>query len=271
MAAAILLGLDTDEFRGLVNRCIHCGLCLQACPTYEVFGTEMDAPRGRIALMRAASEGRVEPEALRDGFARHINLCLSCLACQTACPSGVEYARLIETTKVALDGTRRRKAPERVIRWLALRQAMPHVGRLKAMARLLFVYQRLGVQKAVRGLNILPGPLKAMEAILPPIKPVYRDYGAPAPAIGARRGKVAFFIGCIQEAFLAPANEACIRVLQVNGYEVHFPRGQTCCGAAQLHIGEIDLARSWRARTSMPSWQVTTRPSSTMPADAVRR
>lgn len=243
MAAAILPGLETDEFRILVSRCIHCGLCLQACPTYEVFGTEMDAPRGRIALMRAASEGRIEPEALRDGFAQHINLCLSCLACQTACPSGVDYARLIETTKIALESTRRRKAPERVIRWLALRQAMPHVGRLKAMARLLYVYEKLGLQGAVRGLNLLPGPLKAMEAILPPIKPAYRDYGAPAPAIGARRGKVAFFIGCIQEAFLSSANEASIRVLQVNGYEVHFPRGQTCCGAAQLHIGEVDLAR----------------------------
>jgi len=111
------------------------------------------------------------------------------------------------------------------------------------MARLLWFYEAIGLQKLVRKLNFLPGPLKSMEAILPPIVPKYRDYSRPAPAIGEKRGVVAFFIGCIQEAFLAPVNEATIRVLQRNGYEVHFPQGQTCCGAAQIHMGEEDIAK----------------------------
>lgn len=243
MNAAVLPELATPEFKTLVTQCIHCGLCLQACPTYDVFGTEMDAPRGRIALMRAASEGRITADEFTNTFATHINLCLSCLACQTACPSGVKYARLIETTKVALERHRKPGVMERAIRWLALRQVMPHVGRLKVMARLLWLYEVTGLQKLVRKLNFLPRPLKAAEAILPPITPKYRDYSKPAPAIGEKRGKVAFFIGCIQEAFLAQVNEASIRVLQRNGFEVHFPAGQTCCGAAQLHIGEEGLAR----------------------------
>ena len=237
----------TPRFKTLVSQCIHCGLCLQSCPTYDVFGTEMDAPRGRITLMRAASEGRISPEEFSGAFSKHINLCLSCLSCQTACPSGVKYAELIETTKVALDKHHKQGLGERFVRWVGLVQTMPHVGRLKAMARLLKIYQVIGLQKLVRRLNFLPRPLKAAEAILPPITTKYRDYSRPAPAIGEKRGRVAFFIGCIQEAFLAPVNEATIRVLQRNGFEVHFPRGQTCCGAAQLHIGEetlrSDLAR----------------------------
>ncbi len=243
MRATALPELTTPEFKTLVSQCIHCGLCLQACPTYDVFGAEMDAPRGRISLMRAASEGRITADEFSNTFAKHINLCLSCLACQTACPSGVKYGKLIETTKIALAHHRQPGAPERAIRWLALRQIMPHVGRLKAMARFMWVYQVSGLQKLVRELNFLPPPLRAAEAILPPITPNYRDYSRPAPAIGEKRGTVAFFIGCIQEAFLASVNEATIRVLQRNGFEVHFPASQTCCGAAQLHIGEEAIAR----------------------------
>ncbi len=243
MKAVGIPELATPEFKTLVSQCIHCGLCLQSCPTYDVFGTEMDAPRGRIALMRAASEGRISAEEFSGAFSKHINLCLSCLSCQTACPSGVKYAQLIETTKVALDKRHKQGVGERLIRWVGLVQTMPYVGRLKAMARLLKIYQVTGLQGLVRRLNFLPRPLKAAEAILPPITTKYRDYSHPAPAIGEKRGQVAFFIGCIQEAFLAPVNEATIRVLQRNGFEVHFPAGQTCCGAAHLHIGEEALAR----------------------------
>ena len=243
MNGAVLPELADPKFKALVNQCIHCGLCLQACPTYDLFGTEMDAPRGRISLMRAASEGRISPDELGATFSRHINLCLSCLSCQTACPSGVKYGKLIETTKVALEHHRKQGAGERMIRWVALKQAMPHVGRLKAAARVLKVYESSGAQKLVRRMNVLPRPMRAAEAILPPISTQYRDYDKPALAIGEKRGEVAFFIGCIQEAFLNSVNEATIRVLQRNGFEVHFPTGQTCCGAAQLHIGEEGLAR----------------------------
>jgi glycolate oxidase iron-sulfur subunit len=134
---------------------------------------------------------------------------------------------------------------ERFVRWLGLRQMMPHVGRLKFVARLLWLYEKIGLQRLVRASNFLPKRLKAMEAILPPIAPRYRNYRAPAPALGpdGKHGQVAFFIGCIQEAFLSPVNEATIRVLQRNGYEVHFQPGQTCCGAAHLHMGEVEAVR----------------------------
>jgi glycolate oxidase iron-sulfur subunit len=218
-------------------------MCLQACPTYLVFGTEMDGPRGRIALMRAAVDGQVTPDELNDVLAEHLGRCLACRACETACPSGVRYGTLIETTRIALESHRALGVLERFIRWLAFRQMMPHVERLKFVARLMWLYEATGLQRLFRALNVLPTTLGAMEAVLPPIVPKYRNYRKPAPAIGDKCGEVAFFIGCIQEAFLSQANEATIRVLQRNGYEVYFPAGQTCCGAAQLHTGEGELAR----------------------------
>jgi glycolate oxidase iron-sulfur subunit len=240
---AVYLELTDSNFRTLLNSCIHCGLCMQACPTYAVFGTEMDSPRGRIRLMRGAAEGRFGLEDFNKSFTKHINLCLSCLACQTACPSGVKYSQLIETVKLTIAHHHKPGTLERFMRWLGFRQMMPHVNRLKFVAYFLWLYQSIGLQKLVRALNFLPGPLKTMEGILPPIVPKYRNYSKPALAIGEKRGTVAFFIGCIQEAFLSSVNEATIRVLQRNGYEVHFPKGQTCCGAAQLHFGEDELAK----------------------------
>ena len=175
MSPSNIVEFNDPAFKRLINQCIHCGLCLPACPTYAVNGAEMDAPRGRIALMRAATEGRVGLEDLGHGFAQHIDLCLSCLACQTACPSGVDYSELIETAKLAVEHHRRPGAVERLVRWLGFRQMMPHVGRMKLMARLMWLYQALGLQRLVRALNFLPQPLRVMEGILPPITPRYRD------------------------------------------------------------------------------------------------
>jgi len=240
--------LQSPDYKAKLTQCIHCGLCLQACPTYAVFATEMDAPRGRIALMRAAAEGRIGPEEFAHSFTQHLSLCLACRACETACPSGVQYGILIDGAQTAIALNRRVGVIERFIRWLGLRQLMPNLGLLKLMARVMWLYEITGVQKIVRALDHLPKPLQAMEAILPPIEPRYRDYRAPAPALGEKRGEVAFFIGCIQEAFLAQVNEATIRVLQRNGYKVHFPAGQTCCGAAHIHQGEHALARELARR-----------------------
>lgn len=243
--------MHTAEYRAMLAQCIHCGLCLEACPTYAVFGTETDAPRGRIVLMKAAVEGKLNTEAFLGPYAEHLLLCLECRACESACPSGVPYGALIEGARIDLERQRRARGAvgpvERFALWLGLYQLMPHGGRLKAVARLMQLYQKTGLQKAVRALNILPQPLKSMEAILPPLDLQYLKTGAPAPALGERRGKVAFFVGCIQEAFLTAMNAATVRVLQRNGYEVHFPQAQTCCGAAQLHTGHetlaLDLAR----------------------------
>ncbi|MCX7838844.1 MAG: (Fe-S)-binding protein [Anaerolineae bacterium] len=242
--------LQSPDYKAKLIQCIHCGLCLQACPTYAVFGTEMDSPRGRIVLMRAAAEGRIGLEEFTNSFTKHLSLCLACRACETACPSGVKYGILVDGAQAAIAMNRRVGAVERFIRWLGMHQLMPNLGLLKLMARVMWLYEITGVQKIVRALApyVLPRPLRAMEEILPPIEPKYRDYRAPAPAIGEKRGEVAFFIGCIQEAFLAQVNEATIRVLQRNGYEVHFPAGQTCCGAAHIHQGEHALARELARR-----------------------
>lgn len=232
--------LNTPDYQARLGQCIHCGLCLPACPTYAVFGTEADSPRGRIALIRAAAEGRID---FGGAFDNHIQLCLACRSCETACPSGVKYGSLVEMARVSIERSRQPGIFERFVRWLALRQMMPHLDRLKVVAWFGRLYQASGLSGLVRRLDFLPGGLKTMEALLPPLPRHYPDYRKPAPALGTRRGRVAFFYGCIQEVFLAQVNEATIRVLQTNGYEVHFPLAQTCCGAAQLHLGEVELAR----------------------------
>ncbi len=235
--------LTGADFMTLVSKCIHCGMCLQVCPTYALFDTEMDSPRGRIAMMRAAAEGRVALADLLGVFKQHIERCLDCRACESACPSGVQYGRIVETVRTVLESQRTPGMVERLVRWLGFRELMPHLGRLKWLARLLWLYEITGVQRLFRALMFMPGTLKSMEAILPPIDPRYADYRTVAPAIGEKRGEVAFFIGCLQEALLAPVNVSTIHVLQRNGYEVHFPSGQTCCGAAQLHTGDEELTR----------------------------
>jgi len=240
--------LQTPEYTRMLAQCIHCGLCLSACPTYAVFGTEMDSPRGRIALMRAAAEGRIEPEDFRGVFARHIQLCLACRACETACPSGVKYGRLVEVARLVVERNRRPSVGERALRWLGTRLAMPRLGLLKGMARLLWLYQKIGLQSLVRRLDFLPRSLKAMESILPPLTLQFTDHKRPATALGQARGQLLFFTGCIQEAFLSSVNQATLRVLQRNGYTVHVPAAQTCCGAAHIHLGDLELARQLARR-----------------------
>ena len=251
--------LKTPRFKSLLNQCIHCGLCLPACPTYSVFRTEMDAPRGRIQLMRAASEGRI---ALNGALGAHINLCLGCRACEPACPSGVQYGALVETTRVAIEKARHPGLAERAIRRLALRELMPHRERLRFVGRMMRLYQVIGLESLVRRFNWMPRRFKTMQALLPPVSTRYPDYRQPAPALGpaGKRGTVAFFYGCIQDAFLTEINAATIRVLQRNGYEVHFPLAQTCCGAASLHVGEEELARDL-ARKNIDAFTPTPGPS----------
>jgi glycolate oxidase iron-sulfur subunit len=235
--------LQTLDYRQKLNQCIHCGLCLQACPTYAVFGTEMDSPRGRIALMRAASQELIEVDDFAKVFTPHIALCLACRACETACPSGVKYGALVEAARVVTERNRRPGLAERFLRWLGTRQLMTKPSLLRTVARLLWIYERIGLQRLVRWLNFLPKTLEVMEGILPPIDLQFTPPGSTAPAVGERRGRVLFFTGCIQDAFLGSVNQATRRVLQRNGYEVFTPNGQTCCGAAHLHLGDVEEAK----------------------------
>lgn len=240
--------LRSDDFNNKLKQCIHCGLCLQACPTYAVFGTEMDSPRGRIALMRAATAGRLELEDLRGGFAQHIQLCLVCRACETACPSGVQYGSLVEMARSVVENNRTPGIGERFLRWAGTGLLMPNLLLLKFTALLLWCYQLTGLQRAVRALHLLSKTLRAMENIIPPVRMKFTPLEAHLPARDGRQGRVLFFTGCIQEALLSPVNHATLRVLQRNGYEVLAPRRQTCCGAAHLHLGDIEGAKKLARR-----------------------
>lgn len=240
--------LRTPEYKKKLNQCIHCGLCLQACPTYSVFGTEMDAPRGRIALMRAASEGKIELEEFTGVFNHHIQLCLACRSCETACPSGVQYGSLVEQARIVVEHNRKPGVAERFLRWVGTKKLMTNLGLLKFVARLMWLYEVIGLQRLVRALNFLPKTLKAMESILPPIRPQFNPLDQTLPAMGVKRGTVLFFTGCIQEGFLAPVNAATIRVLRRNGYDVFLPSGQICCGAAHLHLGDVEQAKELARR-----------------------
>ena len=244
----------TEEVRPtweLYSRCIHCGLCLNNCPTYRLLGLESDSPRGRIHQMILVEEGRLK---LGESFVRHIDLCLDCRACETACPSGVEYGKLVEAARAKIERSYRRPLLSRLGRWLGLRQLLPYPARLAAFGRLLRFYQRSGLQRVARasGAWKLFGKLGAAESLLPPMEEkfffselgcVYPPKPVQGEPAGRRRGRVAFFAGCIAQVAFAELNRATLRVLQKNGCEVVVPAGQLCCGALHVHAGLRGLAR----------------------------
>lgn len=193
--------------------------------------------------MLAASRGQLELADIQTGFSEHINLCLACRSCETACPSGVKYGELVETARKIVEENRQPGPSERFVRWIGARQLMPYPRRVKLAAQTLRIYQTSGLQKLFRTIRFLPASLKVMEDLLPPEITAANDYTHPAQALADRRGVVLFFYGCIQEGFLAGVNQASLRILQRNGFDVITPGKQTCCGAAQLHLGDIEHAR----------------------------
>ncbi len=228
-------------------RCVHCGLCLNHCPTYRLWGREADSPRGRIRQMALVDQGRLE---LGDAFVTHIDRCLDCRACETACPSGVEYGKLIELARAQIEQKFRRPFVSRVVRDLVYRRLLPYPNRIAAVARCMRLYQRSGVAAFARATGILRLlGLHDRERLMPQIDRdfFFRDLGKTFPAQGPHRARVAFFAGCIAQVTFAELNRATIRVLQANGCEVVIPRGQLCCGALAAHAGVRDVARELAA------------------------
>ena len=226
-------------------RCVHCGLCLSACPTYLQTGLETESPRGRLALMKGVNEGRV---GMTDRVVAHWDLCLQCRACEAVCPSGVPYGSLMANTRAQVLKQGQRSAKLNSISRLFLRSALPHPQRMRLGGRLIRLYQRLGIQRMARRsglLRLLPGHLAQFESKLPVMG---SSFFGPTPkvhaAIGERKFIVALLSGCVMPLVQGATMDAAVRVLTRNGCQVAVPMGQGCCGALNSHSGDLEMART---------------------------
>ncbi|HWY47165.1 MAG TPA: heterodisulfide reductase-related iron-sulfur binding cluster [Bryobacteraceae bacterium] len=241
MAVSELVNFDKPQQADL-DRCVHCGLCLNACPTYRELRVEMDSPRGRIYQMAQVSSGAV---AISPSYIEHIELCLACRGCETACPSGVQYGRLVEAARAEIETKIQRPWHVRMLRWLVFQKLLPSKLNLGIVGTLLYFYQATGLKKLVRMLGFLPARMREVESLAPEIESpfFFGYYGRVLAPEGTQRHRVAFMGGCIANISFARLNEATVRVLQKNGCEVSIPRTQTCCGALHVHAGIREKAR----------------------------
>jgi len=237
-----LKGLDYS----VVQQCMHCGLCLPTCPTYDATKIERHSPRGRISLMRAIADGRLDTTKT---FADEMYFCLGCLACMTACPAGVNYAELFEHARAEAECSGVLKSPQRnLIRAFAIRWLFMNLSHLRFVGRILRLYQRLGLQTLVRRsgvLRLLPKRLRELEAFTPDIQPKFSaDLIAPVtPAVGRKKYRVAMLTGCAQDLIFSDINRDTVEVLARNGCEVFTPKKQLCCGSLHAHNGEWGMAQ----------------------------
>ena len=229
--AGVFNGPDAPSDDDL-STCVHCGLCLDYCPTYRVTGLETESPRGRLYLMTQWKRGGLP---FTEELARHIDLCLGCRTCEAVCPSGVPYGRIIEHGRAEVERLRRPN-PKRMAVRAGLREMLSHPGRLRAAGAATRVAQRLGVTSLVASGRQLPK--------------LDRPFRAPssgfAPPLGTRRFRVAFLTGCVMPIFYPASHEASVKLLQLAGCEVWFPKTQRCCGALHAHNGDLEEARSLR-------------------------
>jgi len=231
-----------------LDRCVHCGLCLNACPTYRDLGVEMDSPRGRIFQMIQVAEGA----PLTPSYIEHIGLCLACRGCESACPSGVPYGRMVEAARVEIEAqTERGWLADRARRFLFGRMVTSRAA-LTAAGTLAYLYEACGAKALVRAaarMKLL-GRLGNLAQLAPSAEPpfFFSQIGETFPALGATRGRVAFLAGCVANVLFARLNEATVRVLQANGCEVAIPEGQGCCGALHVHAGLREDARKLARR-----------------------
>lgn len=230
--------LDLPE----LYQCVHCGLCLNQCPTYRALQLEPESPRGRIHLVKAAADGRIE---LNERFKDHLYLCLLCRACESACPSGVQYGHIAEAAREQLGPPGSEFG--RAVLGFVFTQMLPYRRRLRFAFALLRLYQRTGLQRFVR--LFLPEKLRRMDELLPAIPTrFFTPHAGVAPATGDRRAKVAMLDGCVMPLLFGDVNAATVRVLRRNGCDVVFPSGQNCCGALNVHNGESVAAKRMARR-----------------------
>lgn len=247
MAVSELNILDKPQTADL-DKCVHCGLCLGACPTYRELGLEADSPRGRIYQMVQVSTGAAK---IDDSYMEHIDLCLACRGCETACPSGVQYGKLVEAARAEIEThvaeTGGRSWWVGALRDLVFRRLLPSRAALVAVGRAMWLYQATGVRSLVRASGVLKlmGKMGAVESLSPDMETpfFFNEYGKVLPAEGARKYRVAFLGGCIANLSFARMHEATVRVLRKNGCEVSIPGDQTCCGALAVHAGVRDQTR----------------------------
>lgn len=233
--------------RDPIDDCVHCGFCLPACPTYSLWHEEMDSPRGRIYLMKA---GRENKQPLSAVAVAHFDRCLGCMACTTACPSGVDYGKLITAERAKIATEFRRPVSERLLRRL-IYAVFPHPGRLRLMVTFLWLYQKSGVRKLLQNAGVLsrlPASLRAMESLLPGISLPLETLPALAPARGPTRLNVALLTGCVQSVFFRNVHAATLRVLAAESCQVVVPEGQGCCGSLMFHVGQMDDGKKMACR-----------------------
>ncbi len=231
-----------------LDRCVHCGLCLNACPTYRELGLEMDSPRGRVYQMVQVANGA----PITESYQEHISLCLACRGCETACPSGVRYGRMVEDARAEIEMQTTRGPLERRLRQFVFGRLLESRGLLSIVGAMLYLYEASGMKTLVRALGLMKliGRLGDLEQLAPSADPpfFFSQIGRTFPAQGPRRHRVAFLAGCIANVSFARLNEATVRVLQKNGCEVVIPEGQGCCGALHVHAGLPGEARKLARR-----------------------
>jgi glycolate oxidase iron-sulfur subunit len=242
--------LKTLDF-SVLQQCMHCGMCLPTCPTYDTTLRERHSPRGRIALMRAVAEDELP---ISRGFADEMSYCLGCLACQTACPAGVDYAELFETARADIEHAGLDQSAKRTFwRWLTLEQLFMNPRLLRFVGMGMRIYQQSGAEKLVRRLHLtifLPPDLRRLEPQSPRISPAFSNeiIAARESPQAETKFKVAMLTGCVQDLAFANINRDTVDVLLANGCEVHTPPVQGCCGSLHGHNGERELARELARR-----------------------
>jgi glycolate oxidase iron-sulfur subunit len=231
-----------------LDRCVHCGLCLNACPTYRELGLEMDSPRGRVYQMVQVAEGA----PITPSYMQHIDLCLACRGCESACPSGVQYGRMVEDARAEIESRTHRGPVARAVRRFVFMRLLQSRAALSVAGTLLYIYEITGLKALVHALGVmhLLGRLGDLESLTPSADPpfFFSQIGRTFAPQGERKHRVAFMAGCIANVSFARLNEATIRVLQRNGCEVVVPADQGCCGALHLHSGLRGEARKLACR-----------------------